>query len=178
MVDIQLGSRYTSKKIGIRFMWMIFLLNTFKILLNKCCWSSQNTEIIKDKSFLKYFFKCLFSWINHWGTFQQGKACSIPAVKTIVAFCIWTRNKWQIVVSSRNESRHQGKFVTTVYRKPTFSDVYTHFDSFFCQRLIIKRPQLTTVKKKTLILLIPYLGNISLQTTKLRKSFKCIFELI
>ena len=131
MVDIQLGSRYTSKKIGIRFMWMIFLLNTFKILLNKCCWSSQNTEIIKDKSFLKYFFKCLFSWINHCGTFQQGKACSIPAVKTIVAFCIWTRNKWQIVVSSRNESRHQGKFVTTVYRKPTFSDVYTHFDSFF-----------------------------------------------
>ena len=28
-------------------------------------------------------------------------------------------------------SRQQGKFVTTVYRKPTFSGVYTHFDSFF-----------------------------------------------
>ena len=27
-------------------------------------------------------------------------------------------------------SRQQGKFVTTVYRKPTFSGVYTHFDSF------------------------------------------------
>ena len=27
-------------------------------------------------------------------------------------------------------SRQQGKFVTTVYRKPTFSGVYTHFDRF------------------------------------------------
>ena len=27
-------------------------------------------------------------------------------------------------------SRQQGKFVTTFYRKPTFSGVYTHFDSF------------------------------------------------
>ena len=27
-------------------------------------------------------------------------------------------------------SQQQGKFVTTVYRKPTFSGVYTHFDSF------------------------------------------------
>ena len=27
-------------------------------------------------------------------------------------------------------SRQQGKFLTTVYRKPTFSSVYTHFDSF------------------------------------------------
>ena len=27
-------------------------------------------------------------------------------------------------------SQQQGKFVTTVYRKPTFSGMYTHFDSF------------------------------------------------
>ena len=27
-------------------------------------------------------------------------------------------------------SREKGKFVTTVYRKPTFSSVYTHFESF------------------------------------------------
>ena len=30
-------------------------------------------------------------------------------------------------------SQQQGKFVTTVYKKPTFSSVHTHFDSF-CQR--------------------------------------------
>ena len=27
-------------------------------------------------------------------------------------------------------SRQQDKFVTTVYRKPAFSGMYTHFDSF------------------------------------------------
>ena len=27
-------------------------------------------------------------------------------------------------------SREKGKFLTTVYRKPTFSGVYTHFESF------------------------------------------------
>ena len=27
-------------------------------------------------------------------------------------------------------SRENDKFVTTVYRKPTFSSVYTHFESF------------------------------------------------
>ena len=110
-------------------------------------------------------------------------------------------------------SRQQGKFSTTVYRKPIFSGVYTHFDSFLTalykvcmiytlayrcfkncsdwtkiydklnflkhvslkngyplsftdkrfkmvlNKLVIKRPQLTTVEKKTLILPLPYLGN-------------------
>ena len=124
-------------------------------------------------------------------------------------------------------SRQQGKFVTSVYRKPTFSGVYTHFDSFLPEvykvgmiytlayrcfkicsdwtkfheelnflkqvflkngyplsfigkcfkmvinKLVIKRPQVTTVEKKTLILSLPHLGDISLQTrTKLRKSFE------
>ena len=128
-------------------------------------------------------------------------------------------------------SRQQGKFVTTVYRKPTFSGVYTHFDSFLPEvykvgmiytiayrcfkvcsnwtkfheelnffihvflkdgyplsfidkcfkmvinKLVIKRPQVTTVEKKTLILSLPYLGDISLQTrTKLRTSFKSILN--
>ena len=127
--------------------------------------------------------------------------------------------------------RQQGKFVTTVYSKPTFSGVYTHFDSFLPEvykvgmiytlayrcfnicsdwtkfheeldflkhvflkngyplsfidkcfkmvinKLVIKRPQITTVEKKTLILSLPYLGDISLQTrTKLRKSFKGILN--
>ena len=110
-------------------------------------------------------------------------------------------------------SRQQGKFVTSVYRKPTFSSVYTHFDSFLPEvykvgmtytlayrcfkiysdwvkfheelnfskqvflkngyplsfidkcfkmvinKLVIKRAQVTTVEKKTLILSLPYLGD-------------------
>ena len=44
-------------------------------------------------------------------------------------------------------------------------------------KLVIKRPQVTTVEKKTLIPSLPYLGDISLQTrTKLRKSFKNILN--
>ena len=119
-------------------------------------------------------------------------------------------------------SRQQGKFVTTVYRKPTFRGVYTHFDSFLppaykvgmrytraygyfkicsnwkkfheelsflkhvflkneyplpfidksfkmvINKLVIKRPQVTIVEKKTLILLLSYLGDISLQTRKIK----------
>ena len=39
--------------------------------------------------------------------------------------------------------------------------------------MLIKRPQLLTVEKKTLLLSLPYLGEISLRTrTKLRKSLK------
>ena len=44
-------------------------------------------------------------------------------------------------------------------------------------KLVIKRPKITTVEKKTLILSLLYLGSISLQTrTKLRKSFKGILN--
>ena len=43
-------------------------------------------------------------------------------------------------------------------------------------KLVIKRPQVTTVKKKALVLSLPYL-DVSLQTrTKLRKSFKGILN--
>ena len=128
-------------------------------------------------------------------------------------------------------SRQQGKFVTTVYRKPTCSGLYTQFDSLLAadykvgmtyslayrcfktcpawtrlyeelnfseqvflkngyplsfidkcfkmviNKLVIKRPQVITVEKKTLILPLPYLGDVSLQTkTKLRKSFKGILN--
>ena len=124
-------------------------------------------------------------------------------------------------------SPQQGKFVTTVYNKPTFIGVYTHFDSFLptdykigmictlayrcfkicsdwarfheelnflkhvflkngyplsfidkcfkmiINKLVIKHPQGTTVEKKTLVLSLPYLGDVSLQTrSKLRKSSK------
>ena len=40
-------------------------------------------------------------------------------------------------------------------------------------KFVIKRPQMTTVEKKTLIQSLPYLGDISLETrTELRKSFE------
>ena len=47
----------------------------------------------------------------------------------------------------------------------------------FLDNLFIKIPEISTVEKKTLILSLPYVGNISLQTrTKLKKSFKGILN--
>ena len=122
--------------------------------------------------------------------------------------------------------------MATVYRKPTYSRMYTHFDSVLppaykigvvytlaayrcfeiCSdwtkfheklnflkhvflkngyplsfidkcfkmvitKLVIKHPEVTTVEKKTLILSLPHLGGISLQTRiKLKKSFKGILN--
>ena len=44
-------------------------------------------------------------------------------------------------------------------------------------KLVIKRPQTATVERKTLVLSVPYLGDVSVQTrTKLRKSFKGILN--
>ena len=127
--------------------------------------------------------------------------------------------------------REKDKFTTSVYRKPTFSGIYTHFDSFLpssnkigllhtllyrcfricsgwtkfhlelvklidifmnngypenfinnCFKVILDnkyrvREKVITVPKKTLFLVLPYLGPLSLQTrTKLRKSLKGILN--
>ena len=123
-------------------------------------------------------------------------------------------------------SREGNKFATTVYPKPTFSGVYTHFDSFltttykfsmiytlvfrcfsiwsnrtnFHNELVflkdifkngypisfkdkcfktffdwvhLKRPQVLTVEKKTLTLVLPFLWKLFLQIkTKLQKILK------
>ena len=126
---------------------------------------------------------------------------------------------------------HQGRFTTSVYCKPTFSGICTHFDSFLpssykigllhtllyrCFRIcsdwtkfhleLVKlidvfknngylenfinncfkvfldnkyrvQEKVITVPKKTLVLVLPYLGLLSLQTrTKLRKSLKGILN--
>ena len=124
-------------------------------------------------------------------------------------------------------SQEGNKFATTVYRKPTISNVYTHFDSFlpttykfsmiytlvfrcfsicsnwtnfhnelvflkdtffkneypisfidkcfktFLDQLYLKRPQVLIAEKKTLTLVLNFLGKLSLQTrTKLQKVLK------
>ena len=130
-----------------------------------------------------------------------------------------------------NIIREKDKFTTSVYRKPNFSGIYTHFDSFLpssnkigllhtllyrCFRIccdwtkfhleLVKltdvfknngypenfinncfkvfldnkyriQEKVITVPKKTLFLVLPYLGPLSLQTiTKLRKSLKGILN--
>ena len=127
--------------------------------------------------------------------------------------------------------REDRTFSTSVYRKPTFSGVYTHFDSFlpstykfgnvytlsyrcfricsswtklhnelvclketflkngypedcinkcfkkFLDNIHIVKETTLTVEKTSLVLVLPYLGSISLQTrTKLKKSLKNILN--
>ena len=127
--------------------------------------------------------------------------------------------------------RDDKTFTTSVYRKPTFSGVYTHFDSFlsssykfstvytlvyrcfricsswtklhnelvclketflkngypedfinkcfkkFMDNIHVVKETTLTVEKKPLVLVLPYLGSISLQTrTKLKKSLKNILN--
>ena len=131
-----------------------------------------------------------------------------------------------------NIIREKDKFITSVYRKPTFSGIYTHFDSFLpssnkisllhtllyrCFRIcsdwtkfhleLVKltdvfknsgypenfinnsfkvflddnkyrmQEKVITMPKKTLFLVLPYLGPLSLQTrSTLRKSLRDILN--
>ena len=127
--------------------------------------------------------------------------------------------------------REQGKFTTTIYRKPTFSGVYSDFESFLpsvykfgmvytlvyrCVRICsnwtqfhteliyrkgifqknsypknfidkcfkrslnnvhLVKENVPTVEKKRLLLVLPYLGIISLQTrTKLQQTLKVVLN--
>ena len=117
-----------------------------------------------------------------------------------------------------NIIREKDKFTTSVYRKPTFSGIYNHFDSFLpysfrissdwtkfylelvnlihvfknngypedfinnCFKVFLGnkyriQEKVITVPKKTLFLVLPYLGPLSFQTRiKLRKSLKGILN--
>ena len=130
-----------------------------------------------------------------------------------------------------NIIREKDKFTTSVYHKPTFHRIYTHFDSFLpssnkigllhtllyrcfricsdwtkfhlelvkltdvlknnghpenfinnCFRVFLDnkyrmQEKVITMPRKTLFLVLPYLGPLSLQTrTKLRKSLKVIIN--
>ena len=127
--------------------------------------------------------------------------------------------------------REQGKFTTTIYRKPTFSGVYSNFESFlpsvykfgmvytlvyrcfricsnwtqfhteliflkgifqkngypenfidrcfkmFLNNVYLVKENVPTVEKKRLLLVLPYLGIISLQTrTKLQQALKSVLS--
>ena len=47
-----------------------------------------------------------------------------------MSFTIKTEQSSKIPFLDVNVIRELGRFVTSVYRKPTFTGVYTHFDSF------------------------------------------------
>ena len=148
-----------------------------------------------------------------------------------MSFTIETEQNNKISFLDVNVIREQGRFITSVYQKATFSGVYTHFHSFlpdtykigmiyflvnrcfricsswsmfdqqlilltgilqknefpenfidrcfklFLNRIHILKEKVSTVEKKPLRLVLPYLGTISLQTrTKLQKFIKGLFN--
>ena len=148
-----------------------------------------------------------------------------------MSFTIENRKDNRMSFLDVNIIREKDKFTTSVYHKPTFSRIYTYFDSFLpssnkigllhtllyrCFRIcsdwtkfhleLVKltdvfknngypenfinncfkvfldnkykiQEKVITVPKKTLFLVLPYLGPLSLQTrTKLRKSLKGILN--
>ena len=169
----------------------------------------------------------LFKSSDHLKRFQSYlNSCHVS-----MSFTIETEQENKISFLDVSVIREQGEFTTSVYRKPTFSGVYTHFDSFlpdtykigmiytlanrcfricsswsmFHQQLILLREifkkngypenfidrcfkllldrihilkeKVPTVEKKPLRLVLPYLGNISLQTrTKLQKTIKGVLN--
>ena len=54
-----------------------------------------------------------------------------------MSFTIETEQNNKISFLDVNVIREQGKFTTSVYRKPTFSGLYTDFDSFLPDTYII-----------------------------------------
>ena len=51
-----------------------------------------------------------------------------------MSFTIETEQNNKISFLDINVIRERGKYTTSVYRKPTFSDVCSHFDSFLRNR--------------------------------------------
>ena len=51
-------------------------------------------------------------------------------INRICSFHLSKEKNGKMSVLDEEISGENGKFVTTVYRKPTFSGVYTHFESY------------------------------------------------
>ena len=69
----------------------------------------------------------LFKSSDHLKRFQSYlNSCHVS-----MSFTIETEQENKISFLDVSVIREQGEFITSVYRKPTFSRVYTHFDSFF-----------------------------------------------
>ena len=70
----------------------------------------------------------LFSW-NRVNTSQISWLFLIFSYKQV--FWLWTRKNRKLSFLDVEVSREKETFETTVFRKPIFSGVYTHFESFF-----------------------------------------------
>ena len=92
-----------------------------------------------------------------------------------IKFTSETENENSISFLDIKITRDNNKFMTSVYRKPTFSGVFTNFESFIpksykynllftlLHRVFIKKEVVLKASKKELICVLPFLGKRSMQ---------------
>ena len=151
------------------------------------------------------------------GEFIQSLFIAVYSKHLNINFSLEKENEGRLSFLDVNIFREKGKFVTNVYRKKTFSGVYTNFDSFipetykigliksllfrcfnlcsdfvkfhheidmlkgilhknsyprdfvdkcikeFLDRVLTRKVVVSTVPKKDLMIVLPYLGKLSLQ---------------
>ena len=175
-------------------------------------------------AFLSYHEK---NWNNHLKYFQE----FLNSRHINMSFSMQTEKQNKFSFLDIEVIREQGKFSTTIYRKPTFSGVYCNFESFlpsvykfgmvytlvhrcfricsdwtnfhaeltflkkifrkngytesfidkcfkkFLDDIHLVKEKVPTVERKRLLLVLPYLGMISLQTrTKLQQALKGVLN--
>ena len=200
-----------------------FLSHYEKNWLNNC---PQGFKPVFYRRYVDDIF-LFFKSIDHLKYFQDFlNSCHIN-----MSFSMETEKENKLSFLDVEVIREQGKFTTTVYRKPTFSDVYSNFESFlpsvykfgmvytlvyrcfrissnwtqfhteltflkgifrkngypenfidkcfkkFLNNVNLVKENVPTVEKKRLLLVLPYLGIISLQTrTKLQQALKGVLN--
>ena len=202
------------------------LANTFLTHHEQDSLDSSRYRQLYIRRYVDHIF-VLFKSSDHLKRFQSYlNSCHVS-----MSFTIETEQKNKISFLEVNLILEHGEFITSIYRKPTFSGVCTHFDIFlpdtykigmiytlanrcfricsswsmfhqqlillrgifkknghpenfidrcfklFLDRIYILKEKVPTVEKKPLRLVLPYLGNISLQTrTKLQESIKGVLN--
>ena len=189
----------------------------------------KSKSSVQQKKFRRYVddIFLLFKSNDHLKYFQDFlNSCHIN-----MSFSMETEKENKLSFLDVEVIREQGKFTTTVYRKPTFSGVYSNFESFlpsvykfgmiytlvyrcfyissnwtqfhtqltflkgifrkngypenfidkcfkkFLNNVHLVKENVPTVEKKHLLLVLPYLGIISLQTrTKLKQALKGVLN--
>ena len=99
---------------------MPFWFTTKKIGLNVVHWNIDHCTI--EGTFMIY----LFNSPGHLKRFHS----YLNSYYLNISFTIENEKDNRMSFLDVNIIREQGGFTTSVYRKPTFSRIYTHFDSF------------------------------------------------
>ena len=94
-------------------------------------WNGLNSALANSNHFFTEDILMIFLFYSNQLSISQN---FMHILIHVILICLFHLNKKKTgklsFLDVEEISRQQGKFLTTVYRKPTFNGVYTHFDSF------------------------------------------------